>query len=58
MIEQPDTKEIVAMLPSFGDTVAEMWNLTYRDANANKEYNERFSDSYAKHGRHRNLNVD
>lgn len=58
MIEQPDTKEIVAMLPSFGDTVAEMWNLTYGDEKANKEYNRRFSDSYAEQGRHRNMNVD
>lgn len=58
MIEQPDTKEIVAMLPSFGDTVAEMWNLTYGDEKANKEYNRRFSDSYAKQGRHRNMTVD
>lgn len=58
MIEQPDTKEIVAMLPSFGDTVAEMWNLTYGDEKANKEYNRRFSDSYAEQGRHRNMTVD
>ena len=58
MIEQPDTKEIVAMLPSFGDTIAEMWNLTYGDEKANKEYNKRFSDSYAKQGRHRNMTVD
>ena len=58
MIEQPDTKEIVAMLPSFGDTVAEMWNLTYGDEKANREYNRRFSDSYAEQGRHRNMNVD
>lgn len=58
MIEQPDTKEIVAMLPSFGDTVAEMWNLTYGDEKANKEYNKRFSDSYAEQGRHRNMTVD
>lgn len=58
MIEQPDTKEIVAMLPSFGDTVAEMWNLTYGDEKANKEYNRRFSDNYAEQGRHRNMNVD
>ena len=58
MIEQPDTKEIVAMLPSFGDTIAEMWNLTYGDEKANKEYNRRFSDSYAEQGRHRNMNVD
>lgn len=58
MIEQPDTKEIVAMLPSFGDTVAEMWNLTYGDEKANKEYNRRFSDSYSEQGRHRNMNVD
>lgn len=58
MIEQPDTKEIVAMLPSFGDTVAEMWNLTYGDEKANKEYNRRFSDSYADQGRHRNMTVD
>lgn len=58
MVEQPDTKEIVAMLPSFGDTVAEMWNLTYGDEKANKEYNRRFSDSYAEQGRHRNMTVD
>lgn len=58
MIEQPDTKEIVAMLPSFGDTVAEMWNLTYGDEKANREYNRRFSDSYAEQGRHRNMTVD
>ena len=58
MIEQPDTKEIVAMLPSFGDTIAEMWNLTYGDEKANKEYNRRFSDSYAEQGRHRNMTVD
>lgn len=58
MIEQPDTKEIVAMLPSFGDTVAEMWNLTYGDEKANKEYNRRFSDSYSEQGRHRNMTVD
>lgn len=58
MIEQPDTKEIVAMLPSFGDTVAEMWNLTYGDEKANKEYNRRFSDGYAEQGRHRNMTVD
>lgn len=58
MVEQPDTKEIVAMLPSFGDTVAEMWNLTYGDEKANREYNRRFSDSYAEQGRHRNMNVD
>ncbi len=51
-------KEIVAMLPSFGDTIAEMWNLTYGDEKANKEYNKRFSDSYAKQGRHRNMTVD
>lgn len=58
MVEQPDTKEIVAMLPSFGDTIAEMWNLTYGDEKANKEYNRRFSDSYAEQGRHRNMTVD
>lgn len=58
MIEQPDTKEIVAMLPSFGDTIAEMWNLTYGDEKANKEYNKRFSDNYAEQGRHRNMTVD
>ena len=58
MIEQPDTKEIVAMLPSFGDTIAEIWNLTYGDEKANKEYNRRFSDNYAEQGRHRNMNVD
>ena len=58
MIEQPDTKEIVAMLPSFGDTIAEIWNLTYGDEKANKEYNRRFSDSYAEQGRHRNMTVD
>ena len=40
---QPDVNEIAVMLPSIGDTMAEVWNMIYGDEEAN-------------HGRDRNTN--